>query len=144
MDGPLRWWRGKNYEAWIPAGQSYGPVLLQSDPSSRNFLLEHATTNCVSVSQVKQRGADENDGTKTETNARAAAAEELNSDRGVWCVDWVQSWPISTTSVPQTGCRNFGAQHQVCLTFDTLRVSAIRDFLLRCCSPVDGGILNRD
>jgi hypothetical protein len=43
--------------------------------------LDHAVTDCVPVSQVKQAGREDDDGEKTETVGTGATTEEVNPRR---------------------------------------------------------------
>jgi hypothetical protein len=85
MDGAVWWRSGKNHETRIPTCVAYRTVLCQCGSSHRNSVLDHAVANFVSVSQVDRGREKDAAGEKTETDGRAAAAEELNESN--WIVE---------------------------------------------------------
>ena len=89
-------WEAASGNKWtVPYGGGVGrimklgfqPVLLdctvlwQRHLSGRSSVLEHAATDCVSVSKVKQAAGEDDDGAKTETIGTRATPEEVNLRR---------------------------------------------------------------
>jgi hypothetical protein len=57
--------------------------------------LEHAITNCVSVSQVNERARDEDNATKTKTDGTATAKGELRSSGELTSSCWLWANRVS-------------------------------------------------
>src|SRR4249919_2014482 len=75
MDCPI--WRRyrKNHETRIPASKPDRAVLRQWRPSCKYFVMEHATSDRVSISQADQGTTENDDGTETEATECGRAKE---------------------------------------------------------------------